>query len=72
MGFVWNCALACEPQPASKSNRILISGYLNWWTHKLGGLHKNNFITAALFQTPDTPIFRMPLIEETQTNSQSD
>jgi hypothetical protein len=21
--------------------------YLNWWTHKIGGLHKNDFIMAA-------------------------
>jgi hypothetical protein len=25
------------------------AGYLyrNWWTHKIGGLHKNDFIMAA-------------------------
>jgi len=21
--------------------------YVNWWTHKIGGLHKNDFIMAA-------------------------
>lgn len=21
--------------------------YLQWWTHKIGGLHKNDFIMAA-------------------------
>ena len=21
--------------------------YVNWWTHKIGGLHKNDFVMAA-------------------------
>jgi 4a-hydroxytetrahydrobiopterin dehydratase len=37
----------CLHLPSTQSIKLLVEATVQWWTHRIKGLHKNDFIMAA-------------------------